>query len=318
MMNEFIDNLVKNKNYSEELARTLKEILPTMIYYYGTEYLNYFCEVLSNSTIHICSDGETIFDFINSVDNNVNNDQSFVQEKELRMASGVCSAVPTISYNDGKYTLDNVSYYVGIANCSLESDYGKRTLIHELSHLFKAYKDTFRIDKDICYERSGFIEITSKLSYSNGNVIQTVIEEKNVGLEEGFNANDEAEIASIMTSSAKENSGYSLEADIADSIDSGLKLKKERLQAQFGANTNQFIDKYNSYSNTDCFKDLSYNVDELVKADYESMANIFLYLSEKEEDKEKIKNINNRKEMYYLNSIKNVEAVKANLASMNK
>lgn len=109
-----------------------------------------------------------------------------------------------------------------------------------------------------------------------------------------------------------------MEADIADSIDSGLKLKKERLQAQFGANTNQFIDKYNSYSNTDCFKDLSYNVDELVKADYESMANIFLYLSEKEEDKEKIKNINNRKEMYYLNSIKNVEAVKANLASMNK
>lgn len=296
-MNEFIDELVKQKEYSKELENTLRIILPAMVEYYGEEYEMLICEAISSCYICQCEKNENIYDVVKKYDNMISNENSVVNEGDLKRADGVNLSIPNITYKDGNHRIDSVTRIVALASyAKLDTDFGKSTLIHKLGHLIKSYKNEYTIEGDIITSRSGFIETKEKLSISeDGSIVRSTISEKNVGLEEGINAYDEACILSIINNTEKKFRSYQLESTIIENLINLTGLRKEILESQFIGDTSIFIDKYNEGSDRDLFSELASTMDDSVKATYEALSNIFLYGSDKEEDKLKVQEINDKR-----------------------
>ena len=111
-------------------------------------------------------------------------------------------------------------------------------------------------------------------------------------MEEGFNALDDSIITSIITGKDKKFISYRGPSIIADDL---LGYKKERIKAQFIGDIESYKKLYNGSSNEDLFEELSTKLNELVKEEYELQKNIFLYGSDKKDDKELLEAIQTKR-----------------------
>lgn len=318
-MENFIVQLSQTKGYSDELKSFLLEIIPTMVSYYGEEYEMIIMEALVSSDIYQCNSGETIYDVCKKYSKE-SDESEFVDDAIQKKAVGVYFSEPDIIYTDGGYKLENVRRVVAICNSAkLTEPFGKRTLIHELGHLIKSYNNEFIIEGDRLFERSGIITREYSLSVDEaGNVKRTLIHEKNVGLEEGINSYDEANIYSIYSEQERKYIGYATEAFFAENLSENLGLRKEILESQFVGDIQIIKSKYNNNLQTDEFDSLCMLVDDSVKLEYEMYNNMFLCISDKKEDKDKWESIIESKNQVAISAVENMNNAKLRIINSRK
>ena len=319
-MENFINKLVEAKGYDEELKRALLETIPVMIKHYGEEYEMLILEAISSCDIYQCKFGETMYDVHAKYSKqNIENDV-VVKESTLKIASGVHHSEPEIIYTENGYEVVNVARVVAISSqADLSGDFGKRTLIHELGHLVKGYQNEYVIVGDKLFERTGFISREYQLSIDEfGNVQKNLLMEKNVGLEEGLNSYDEATIFSMISGKERKYDGYVPEATIAERLHETLGLKSEIIASQFTGDFSIIKEKYNSASEVDNFDELSMFVEESVKLNYEMHENIFLCISDKEEEKQKWQSIVDARTNAVAKAFNNISKVQANMIESSK
>ncbi len=284
-MDDLIRRIGKSKGYDDKLCNTLEKIIPAAIMYYGEEYRDLILKVLEETTIYICKSNENVYDILNKKETIEESEEKALDSQDIKISAGASSTIPRISYKDGKFSIDKLERHIVLAFGDIESEAQIRTLTHEFCHALKSYENSHYIKDDIYYSRSGFIEIFERLSLDeNGKVVKTLISEKNVGMEEGFNALDDSIITSIITGKDKKFISYRGPSIIAEEADDLLGYKKERIKAQFIGDIESYKKLYNGSSNEDLFEELSTKLNELVKEEYELQKNIFLYGSDKEDD----------------------------------
>lgn len=294
-MENIVRQIAQSKGYDDKLCNTLEKIISAAIMYYGEEYKDLILEVLSQTTITMCNSNENVYDVLNKLEA-IKEDESIVSIQNIKMSAGVSTTIPQISYKDGEFVIDKLERHIVLAFGDIESKTQIRTLAHEFFHALKSYQNSHYIKDNIYYSRSGFIEIFEKLSLDeNNNVIRTLIKEKNVGMEEGFNSLDDSIVTSIITKEEKRYESYKGPAIIAEEADDLLGHKSERIKAQLTGDIESYKELYNGTSNENLFEEQSSNLDELVKAEYDLQKNVFLYGSEKENDKQLLENIQNKR-----------------------
>lgn len=294
-MNELIREIGKSKGYDDKLCNTLEKIIPAMIMHYGEEYRDLIFKVLEETTITMCKPSENVYDTLNKLET-IEEDESIVGIQDVKIAAGVSSTIPRISCKDGEFSIDKLERHIVLAFGDIESKAQIRTLVHEFSHALKSYENSHYIKDDIYYSRSGFIEIFERLSLDeNGKVVRTLISEKNVGMEEGFNSLDDSIITSIITGEDRKFESYRGPAVIAEEADCLLGYRNERIKAQLTGDIDTYKNIYNGSSSEDLFGEQSKNLDEVVKEEYKLFRNILLYGSDKEEDKKLLEEIQNRR-----------------------
>lgn len=295
-MNELIREIGKSKGYDDKLCNTLEKIIPAMIMHYGEEYRDLILKVLEETTIYICKSNENVYDILNKKETIEESEEKALDSQDIKISAGASSTIPRISYKDGKFSIDKLERHIVLAFGDIESEAQIRTLTHEFCHALKSYENSHYIKDDIYYSRSGFIEIFERLSLDeNGKVVKTLISEKNVGMEEGFNALDDSIITSIITGEDRKFESYRGPAVIAEEADCLLGYRNERIKAQLTGDIDTYKNIYNGSSSEDLFGEQSKNLDEVVKEEYRLFRNILLYGSDKEEDKKLLEEIQNRR-----------------------
>ncbi|MEG2322020.1 MAG: hypothetical protein RSB71_00825 [Bacilli bacterium] len=244
--NILIDEISKKYNYSKSLKTILLEIIPVMIKYYGNE--NLIFKALEDTPILLCDNNETIYDLM--LKHMIIDDNTIVKKGDYMRASGVYCSDSIIENNK----IIGIKRFVGIKSVD---GINKKTLVHELGHLFKSYFKTFEISNDILIERSGLVETKYKLE----NNKKTVISETGVGLEEGINCYDEDNICSLLGLKCG-LSGYTASKEIAKILMN--EHSEEIRNEQFYKEGNYRVD---NQVLTIC--------DEIVALEYEKFANIF-------------------------------------------
>lgn len=241
------EDIVRKYNYSRELAEFLKQIYDEFVREFGEDVEPIIYEAFLNTKVVSC---DNIYLYLKSkglLDNQVGD--SLVDERELRMATGVYHSYPILQYNEDKkeYTIVDVVRVVAINNLDLSKDYIKGALIHELGHMVKAFYKEFSIEGNILTTRSGLIETKEELTYENNHVIRRVKGEKSVGLEEGLSAVLERDIARRIVDVDYEIHGYGVVHAVARNFTKKDELKKVILNAQMLKDKDRLIDFFNDY-----------------------------------------------------------------------
>lgn len=272
-MGDYINEIAIKKGYSKSLCEALEKIVPACIMWLGEEYKDLVLEVVGNTTIYTCSEGENIYDALKKVDNIEN--EGIVKEEELKAASGVCSNIPQLSYKDGEFNLDRVERYIMLKRSDFSSESDLRTFAHEFLHALKSYKNAEYIKDDIFYSRSGFIESFYKLSVNeSGNITKELIKESGVGMEEGANGLDEAEVMRIITGNKRTLEGYKVLSIIAEETDNLLGLKEARVKSELLGDISSYKEKFNGNNSEDIFTSLILQEDGLVELTYSLYKNM--------------------------------------------
>lgn len=295
-MNELIREIGKSKGYDDKLCNTLEKIIPAMIMHYGEEYRDLIFKVLEEVTITMCKPSENVYEVLNKLETIEESEEKVLDSQDIKISAGASSTISRISCKDGEFSIDKLERHIVLAFGNIESPAQIRTLAHEFSHALKSYENSHYIKGDVYYSRSGFIEIFERLSLDeNGKVVRTLISEKNVGMEEGFNSLDDSIITSIITGEDRKIISYRGPAVIAEEADCLLGYRNERIKAQLTGDIETYKNIYNGSSSEDLFGEQSKNLDEVVKEEYKLQKNIFLYGSDKEEDKKLLEGIQNRR-----------------------
>lgn len=301
-----LESIISKKAYSTDIANMLRLSFPVMIEYYGHEYKNVLFNVLKEINIEIPEDDKNMYDIVQKYtppNIETKSQVSAVNDGELKRASGVHFSTPIFEIIDGKVTLVGKSEVVSVKKESDTLD-TLATFVHELSHAFKSSQNSMNLlnDKDgnqILATRSGISVVYSKVYIENGTIVIDVIQEKNIGLEEGINTYDENNIINKILSlptneipdSCQElknslklldseteyaSKGYVQETLCADKLLTKCKLGQAIRQDQFiGSNNCEQI--YNSIveSPQNTWQNLNSKIDLSVKHTYDRYKNIF-------------------------------------------
>lgn len=202
-----LEVIINEKGYTADIANMLRLSVPVMLEYYGHDYGNVFFNALRKVNIEIPEDGLNMYDIVQKyTPSNIEkrSQVSAVNEGDLKRASGVHNSTPIFEVVDGKVVLVGKSQVVAVKrnNNILET---LATFVHELSHAFKSSQNSMNLLQDkegnqILVSRRGLIVVYSKVYIEDGKIVIEDIEERNVGLEEGINTNDENNIINKILS----------------------------------------------------------------------------------------------------------------------
>lgn len=236
------EDIVKKYNYSEELAKFLKQIYDELVIEFGSEKEAIVYETFLNIEVVDCGD---IYAYLK--ENYIfKGEELMISSCALKTASGMSYSNSKISYDESSntYVLDEVERTILVCNLSKDEDYVKGSLIHELAHAVKEYYKGYEIKGDLLIVRSGFIERVYKLSYEGGHVKETLIQEIGVGLEEGLNSALEHSIAKRIVNPNYCVSGYEVVRSLASILLEQLNLKTMILDAQIMKEKDNFANEF--------------------------------------------------------------------------
>ena len=197
-------SLIDQFNYDDNVKDILKKIYLPLVNYFHNEEMVY--NTLKNVKIIFTNNVKDYLSLNGYLDETAG---EMVSSKTLKILSGVYSTIPIVSYNDAdkSFHLDSVKRTIVVANY-LSDDLKKAALIHEICHAIKSYHNEYIIKDHLLFQSSGLIKKTYKLTKENTLVNKKLLEETNVGLEEGFNSLAEEQIMREVFSACYESCGF--------------------------------------------------------------------------------------------------------------
>jgi len=173
--------LQEKYNYSDEIIKALKEIIPAMLNYFGYENMNKILILISKTQIHIKQNNEEPNEYMSNYfgikDKYITNDT----------IDGYATTRPV---KDGEMYVGKSIIYLFNNDLSVNSP-GFSVLLHELCHVVKSgYLINF--NNEYLEKRTGFQQ--EKYDF-NGKLL----ERNNFAWEETTTAHDETEIMKIIT-----------------------------------------------------------------------------------------------------------------------
>ena len=279
---EQVEKIIEKFRYNEKLANKLRNIVPGIVEYYGKENEELIINTLLNDEIYITNSNENIYDLIKKLDKsdiNFVEDGMTVSDSDLKRASGVSSSIPYISIDEnGNAMLDKVNRFIafrGLYDLNEEVIISDSTLIHEICHSIKSYNNECTLEDNVLTMRSGLIQTKYNVKNIYDKVYCELVEDKNVGIEEGVNEYDTRNICDILKI---QNSlgGYAFESQVAKGIMEDLQLKDKILAAQFYPETINIEEEYNKVfkDNSNHFSAMNSKFDQVVKKGYDMFANM--------------------------------------------
>lgn len=278
-----IEEIIQKFGYSGILEKKLRAIVPAITQYYGNEKL--VIDTLMNVKIYLAKNYESIYDLSEKLKNNEivyrELDKSAVSDSDMKRASGVFSNIPNITFdNEGNPKLDKYDSYIAVKYYDLDNEderISDSTLIHEICHAIKSYNKPYEIDGDILKQRSGLIQTTYKIVREDEKIYLDLVEDNNVGIEEGINEYDTSNIYKMVTGEENKSGGYVFESEVAKGIMEHLNLKDNIRLAQFYPDKIDIQKEYNKVfkDSLDHWNIMNKKFDEVVKIGYDMFANAF-------------------------------------------
>lgn len=112
-----LETVISEKEYDSDIADMLRLSFPIMVEYYGHEYKDILFNVLRQVNIEMPKDNENMYDIVlKNTPANIEKRSKItaVSDGELKRASGVHSASPIFSVENGKICLIGKSEVVSI------------------------------------------------------------------------------------------------------------------------------------------------------------------------------------------------------------
>ena len=244
-------NIVKKYNYTEEFSALLNKIYYSLINYYGNEKIIY--NAFLNTEIKNVDD---IYGYL--FNNNLLDESGLVSIGDIKRSSGIYVSEPIIDKNNDKYTIKEVKRVVLVKDFDINNVNKQAILIHELCHMVKSFENEYIVDKDILLNSSGLIKRKYKLKYE-AIVKKELIEEKAVGLEEGFTTLSEECIVRDIIDKSYNQSGYGpvyiLAKKLLDVISEDIVL-----DAQMHHDKNILSEYISNYENLEDLSDIIYKL----------------------------------------------------------
>ena len=281
----FKDSLLEKYNYNEKELNIIIKVVIACIETYGIDKKDIIFTSLLNTPVLSSGSDENVFDKLKEIGNLEDHCGKIVDNSALKISAGVYSCIPDITYDEftKSFKISKVNRAIVIRG-DLEENVS--TLVHEMGHLFKSFDSEHVIIDDKLYSRSGIIYTIQKLSKDEFGVKKELISEKGVGIEEGINTYDEINICKKYFDPNYKNNGYYITTHLSTLLASDLGLIDTIHNAQFFANKDLLVSKYNTVCEQDLYSSLEEKMDNIYRADLKSYMSIF--------DKEKIKEINKR------------------------
>ena len=185
-MEEYLNNFQQLYDYDSELMTTLSKIIPAICQYYGQNNEESVLAAIASCPIHIEKKGESASHFLSE----------YFPFKENgvvpKVATGFYDSAPVVEHDEVK---SKKILYIRKGENDLQSESCLSTMVHELVHVVKSYKDEYFYQDGVLYKRSG-ISVT-KMEY---NELGQVKEGKGSGdgLEEAVTCFDEDNIMSMI------------------------------------------------------------------------------------------------------------------------
>jgi hypothetical protein len=254
---DFKEEIKAKYGYDEGLAETIAMTAESCIDYMGEEYADLIFEAISSCKYVVAVQQkdkkgnyklETIYDVAKREGLIEEDEDSLVNDGDLKRASGAYISKPNLSYSDGEFKIDSVDreiilpYYFDPDGMS-----SLATISHETKHLIKAFAGEYKIEGNKLHARNGVGGSDYELTESNGKVHKKLVNEIGVGFEEGVNSYDELCLMRECYDSNYEVYGYTSLRITAGYLMDALKLRDmikfaqltgniEELKALFDAN----------------------------------------------------------------------------------
>lgn len=290
---DIILQAVEKYNYSEEVVSLLKRIVPAMIKFYGEDRKDCILNALLNCEIHIEGKDEDRKEYLNSF---------FGTNEEWKMpASAGAFSHKGIKKEGDKIVSKNINYI----RTKFSQDYKEPNfssskiisdIVHELCHAAKT-SDNIEINGDDILIRSG----VSKEIYHDDGEKFSQIDDQYLGLEEGLNSLEEAEIMSIILGEKIEYGAYKTLTSAARKLLEDEKLAYLLRKCQFEGDY-EWIDYLGEDAKLviDCFDAMynaNYSPSDEVRQKYDEAIEKFLsFLQKREKDEELDKMMENTQE----------------------
>lgn len=222
--------------YPKDFIPFLKKVYDGLVDYLGKEHERVIYEAILNTKFVF---NKSVVDALTDEDMLEVNDM--ISYGDLQRSSGVYESLPSISFINGEYQIQQVKRIVVVKSFDQNRSSSVGTFIHELGHLIKGYYQEYELDGDILKKRSGFMVETYQLKEDKGEVKRTLIAKENTGLEEGFNSYFEEEFMKKYFDSHYEALGYGgIRISVAQMLDK-LGMKEELIEADLEKDFSIFL-----------------------------------------------------------------------------
>lgn len=266
------NQVVQKYNYSDDLANFLRDVYEEMVNYFGEEeretifYTFLETEVISASNVY---DGLVLRNMLDE-------SEGVVTKDDLKRSNGVNQVIPDIIFDAEaqEFKIAGVRRLIVINSLDLNQDPSKGSLIHELGHAVKAYRNTFKIEGNILIYRNGLSETQEELYLENGIVKKRMISDIGVGLEEGLNSVMEEEIARKVVNPEYKTDGYIAINSFARTFIAFHDLKRI-LMAQMRGTKAEFVSFYDFCFGNGMYREFESVLDNLYGLNLELFASLF-------------------------------------------
>ncbi len=278
---DIILKAVRKYNYSEEVVSLLKRIVPAIIKYYGEDRKDYVLNALLNYEIHIEGKDENRKEYLNSFFGT--NEEwempitagAFVHKGIKKEGDKILSK--SINYIRTKYSQDYKE--PDFSSSKIISD-----IVHELCHAVKT-SDNIEKNGDDILIRSG---VSKEIYHYDGESFSQTGDQY-LGLEEGLNSLEEAEIMSIILGEEQEYGAYKTLTTAARRLLEDEKLAYLLRRCQFEGDY-EWIDYLGEDAKLviDCFDAMynaNYSPSAEVRQKYDEAIDIFLDFLQNREKK---------------------------------
>ena len=184
-MNEYLKKLQEKYGYNKELTEALGKIVPAFVEHFGQENEQLILDAISSCEIHMQQEKEDLNKFIAGYFPNKNigsvpsNIIAFYDSMPILTDEGVSS-----------------KRIIYLRNSDLKNDRVITTLVHEMGHLIKSFKNEFSIENGQIVQRSGISRAIINRDEETGEYSSG--EEFDSGIEEAINCYDEEKIMNII------------------------------------------------------------------------------------------------------------------------
>ncbi len=271
--NKEFQNIVQKFQYPSEFAMFLEQAYESFIDTFGIEAKQIIYEAFLNTEVVLCSNIYTYLEEENLLEEE---NETLVQKGDLQKASGVYQSIPEITYDSitGSYKITNIKRVVAIVENKWFPTTEKATLLHELSHLIKSYKNEYQIKDNILTERSGFIERKYILTHDKEKVTRKLQKEQGVGFEEGLTTVIEKNLTCQLVDPNYEVSGYGVIEILARRQLEEYGLKQELLKAQIMGQKEEFTKFYENHFYESAYTKLESIMDYIYKLSLAMLSNL--------------------------------------------
>ncbi len=264
------NKVIEKYNYNKELGDLLYKIYQEQIKIFGTD-----CEeLIYNAYMETKVVEGNPYEVLVASGMYEERNNALVTSGDLKRASGVSSNKPIIVFEDNSFKVKKIKRLVVISKFDFNEEYIVGVLVHELSHMIKETVKGVNIDEDKLVIKSGFNTQVYELKNENGKVIDSKIQDKGVGLEEGFNCILEEDIMHSLGYKDYKVSGYGVVHNIAKGFYNIDDLRDLILKAEFWKSDEELNEAF-TYDGRNLWEEISLVVDKIYVLGLEMFASMF-------------------------------------------